>query len=277
MVIKITANSIENSWFELQQIDKWVYAIRERLDLIEPRFLTKFANSYLIVGKSKAALIDTGIGIHSMKKVVEPLVKNKTILVFNTHHHFDHIGNNYEWSKVYVHRFDLKRVALPEKLDFLETAKGPYAHELLKKGGKTVPADEHYPLIGGELFELGEIDLRIIHTPGHTPGSICVLTSRGHLIAGDTIHNGIVYLPPKEFLPSYAKSLNDLLTNFIQEQDLIVLGGHESTIITNQEVERLNQIIQELQKRIPEEKHEYDTFLNAYVLNQPPFKFVLPK
>ncbi len=274
--MEITAISHAESWFQILRIDKWVYALRERLDWIDPRFLTMFANNYLIIGEKKAALIDTGIGIHSIKKAVKPLIKDKEIFVFNTHHHFDHVGNNHEWPRIYVHKFDLHRVALPEELIFLRTSDGVFSDEFLKKGGVTKPADEHYPLIGGEVFELGGIDLRVIHSPGHTPGSISISTSRKHLIAGDTIHNGSIYLPPKETLNSYAHSLNSLIEEVIREQKCTVLGGHEEPIVAQENIELLGQIVQNWQKISNEKRQKYNDFLKAHILSYPPFKFVIP-
>ncbi len=263
-------------WYQVQRIDKWVYVIRERLDRIEPRFLTEYANNYLIVGAKQAALIDTGIGLYSIKRIVQPLIRDREIFVFNTHHHFDHIGNNHEWLGVHIHKFDLPRVVLPEELSFLKTATSRHSMELLKKGSPTRPAIEHYPLVGEETFELGGIDLRIIHTPGHTPGSVCVLTSKDHLISGDTIHNGTIYLPPKDSWESYSHSLTNLMAEFGQEQNGVILGGHEEPIVAPKNVELLNQIIQNWQEISCGKKQKYDDFLDAHVLSYPPFKFVIP-
>ena len=44
-------------------------------------------------------------------------------------------------------------------------------------------------LTDGERIQVGEVDVRIVHTPGHTPGSVCVLVG-GHAITGDTLFPG---------------------------------------------------------------------------------------
>ena len=76
-----------NNWFEINRIDNYVYIIRERLDLIEPRYLTKYINNYLVIGEHTAALIDTGTGVHKISSVVSDLIGDRKLIIFNTHNH----------------------------------------------------------------------------------------------------------------------------------------------------------------------------------------------
>ena len=86
--------------------------------------------------------------------------------LFITHGHGDHTGALRELKSgleipVGVHRLDAER--LPVKPDLL--------------------------LEDGREFSIGKIPIRVIHTPGHTPGSLCLLTGR-FLISGDTLFPG---------------------------------------------------------------------------------------
>ena len=58
-----------------------------------------------------------------------------------------------------------------------------------QEGLEFKPANVDVKLSGGESLKVGEVDFKIIHTPGHTPGGICLLTEEGkvkNLFSGDT-------------------------------------------------------------------------------------------
>ena len=88
--------------------------------------------------------------------------------IFNTHHHFDHTTGNDALKK----RTDAKivRHALEDDL----VSGGPKADIRLK--------DE-------KTFKVGEITFQVFHTPGHTPGGLC-LYAEGQLFTGDTLFVG---------------------------------------------------------------------------------------
>ena len=52
-----------------------------------------------------------------------------------------------------------------------------------------LPVALDVPLLGGESLQIGTISVSVIHTPGHTPGSLCLLTGH-HLFTGDTLFPG---------------------------------------------------------------------------------------
>ncbi|MBA4393068.1 MAG: hydroxyacylglutathione hydrolase [Desulfobacca sp.] len=88
--------------------------------------------------------------------------------IFNTHHHFDHTGGNEALKKV----TGAKIVIHALEDDFM---KGPSKADIRLKDEK--------------IFQMGEIPLQIIHTPGHTPGGLC-LYADGQLFTGDTLFVG---------------------------------------------------------------------------------------
>ena len=95
--------------------------------------------------------------------------------IVNTHGHADHIGANPDFHlPVWIHEQDADFLTDPAKnlsktylLPFVSTR----ANRLLQDG---------------ELLKIGPIELRVIHTPGHTPGSIC-LKYGDILLTGDTL------------------------------------------------------------------------------------------
>ncbi|RNC64956.1 MAG: MBL fold metallo-hydrolase [Desulfuromonadales bacterium] len=101
--------------------------------------------------------------------------------VINTHGHFDHVGANKQLleatgAKLMIHREDvpfLGRAADVASMYGLATENSPQPDELLEDG---------------RAVAFGNYSLKVLHTPGHTPGGCCLyLASEGKLISGDTL------------------------------------------------------------------------------------------
>jgi hydroxyacylglutathione hydrolase len=93
-----------------------------------------------------------------------------------------------------------------------------------------LPVSAEMQLQAGDLISVGALQLEVIHTPGHTPGSVCFLTGR-HLIAGDTIFPGGPghTRSPKEFRQILASITGKLL---VLPDDTVVYPGHgEGTVL----------------------------------------------
>jgi len=91
----------------------------------------------------------------------------------------------------------------------------------------------------GEVIPLGEgLDLRVLHTPGHTPGSICLLTD-GHVLTGDTLLAGS--LGRADLEESAPDDLRDSVEQrlLILAEDLIILPGHGPASTIGEEKKRL--------------------------------------
>ena len=102
-------------------------------------------------------------------------------LIISTHGHWDHIGDNaavqaHTGADIAVHPLDRERLTDPQPL---------YAPFEIPP---SVPAVE---LAEGGLIRFGELRLRVLHTPGHTEGSVCLLAEdEGVLYSGDTLFAG---------------------------------------------------------------------------------------
>ena len=147
-------------------------------------------NIYLVEAK-KPVLIDTGIGwyvertVENIKRIVPPEKIDKIVL---THRHFDHVGGASKLkeilnAKLYIHTEDA--AALIEG-DQISTHVGMYSGKLEKLNVER--------LNDGDVIDCGDVNLEVIHTPGHTIGSISLYEpiSRS-LISGDTVftHGGV--------------------------------------------------------------------------------------
>ena len=137
------------------------------------------SNCYLI---NDNILVDTGAGDNKdylYSKLRENGVEPEDIeLVINTHCHFDHIGGNHLFpnAKIAVHELD----AIPiRNEDTLGTAGTAFGFDNINNSRVDI-----------ELKEGDKIgDFEVIHTPGHTPGGICLWDGK-NLISGDTIFAG---------------------------------------------------------------------------------------
>ena len=82
-----------SNWFEIYQITPNIIAIYEPGQFEE-------VISYLITGTDKALLWDTGTGIGDIKQIVDQLTE-LTLIVLNSHTHYDHVGVNYQFDNIY--------------------------------------------------------------------------------------------------------------------------------------------------------------------------------
>ncbi len=88
----------------------------------------------------------------------------------------------------------------------------------------------------GDTVQVGEVALKVIHTPGHTPGSICLFTD-GHLLSGDTMFpNG----PGKTATPENFRQVVDSIVNrlFVLPAGTQVYPGHGEGTVLAREQER---------------------------------------
>ena len=152
---------------------------------------------FLLTGKKKALMIDSGMNTRYARAICEELT-DLPIELINTHGDRDHICGNGSFDKVYMSE--------AEKQNYIEA------------GGRTkiVSVKE------GDEFDLGERKLKIIDNPGHTPGSIAILDEKYRvLIGGDAIQDGTIYMFGKyRDIKRYVGSLRHI-KDFIREFDEI--------------------------------------------------------
>ncbi|MFQ6135845.1 MAG: MBL fold metallo-hydrolase [Candidatus Hydrothermarchaeales archaeon] len=137
------------------------------------------SNVYLIIDEV-VALIDTGAGLsNGIRREIEDKLDGKDVgIVINTHAHRDHVGGN--------HLFEDARV-LCHELEAVEMRSGNLYGTHIFVGPKS-PQRVDELLEEGDEIELGGTALDVIHTPGHTPGSISLLEkTKGLLFSGDTL------------------------------------------------------------------------------------------
>lgn len=157
---------------------------------------------FLVLGKEKAMLIDTGLGLGSLRSVVEDITELPIILI-NTHGHPDHCGGNAEFTNTYMNLSDR---------DVFE-AKCSYEARYKELSGRNITGLDKLqgtpalpnPVEDGQIFDLGGREMMIIYTPGHTKGSICIYDGKSKsLFAGDNIMAGNT-----DILEPFAANISD--------------------------------------------------------------------
>ena len=158
---------------------------------------------YLVDAKSCLVLIDAGVGYGNDK--IERNIRSHGLepaqvwYVIATHCHIDHIGGLHLWrdryaSKIIAHELD--RAGIEGENDSL-TAASMYGVNYRPVKVDTILSGEQNQL------RLGETDFNLLHTPGHTPGSISVYidTSEGRVLFGQDIHG--------PFSPSWGSDIRE--------------------------------------------------------------------
>lgn len=175
-------------------------------------------NCYLLTSEDAAILIDPGFGEDELISRLESLKDMKSRIVLLTHGHFDHTGFCPElvkkgW-KVGIHpedQFLLNRV--PEDFDEL--------------GYRDRPFEPYVFLRDGVCFNIGSSTFQVIHTPGHSPGSICLIDLKKRLaFTGDTMFAdsiGRSDLAGGDY-DTIMESLGKL--KGLLEPDTLILSGH---------------------------------------------------
>ncbi len=176
-------------WFSVEQIDPATFAISEYGHWEQP-------HSYLAVGERSAVLIDTGLGVVNIGAVVHSLTSLPVEVVL-THAHWDHIGGCRQYERIAVHRAEAPWLAgafpLPEAVVRQQLTRDPCvfpkgfdpAGYTIYRGGAT------RLLTDGDVLDLGGRRLTVLHTPGHSPGHLCLWEeARGLLFSGDLLYHG---------------------------------------------------------------------------------------
>lgn len=178
-----------DNWFTVEKIDCDTFAISEYKHWEE-------THCYLLLGEEFSILIDTGLGVANIKRVVEQIT-SLPVLVIATHIHWDHIGGHKYFDDFAVYENEVEWISKQFPIPLHMVKKN------LTSGWCNFPTDfdiDDYNVFqgiptqimhDGDIIDFGNRKLKVIHTPGHSPGHCCFYEEeRGYLYSGDLIYKG---------------------------------------------------------------------------------------
>lgn len=209
--IEMKKYDLTDEWFTVEQVNNVLWCISEYRHPEE-------THCYLLIGKKRALLIDTGLGVCDISKVVRHLT-NLPIIAVATHIHWDHIGGLGSFPFIYAHAAEMNWLQgqFPLPLNAIRT---------MLQNGASLPAGfdaTHYTLFSGtpnqllsdgDCIDLGSLSLRVLHTPGHSPGHLCFwVDEHDWLFTGDLVYQGTLFAhypstDPQAYLHSLDKIAN---------------------------------------------------------------------
>lgn len=197
------------------------------------------ANNYILIDENTkdAIMIDCSSPENEYIGEIKELGVNLKMILL-THGHFDHIlgCNNFKevfGCDIYVGEDDIKQIEYaPEMTMILGGVKIPEVTSV----NKTVK--------DGDVFKVGDIELKAIHTAGHTKGGMCYLSNDGKLFSGDTMFHGSV--GRTDFLDGDFDEINhsvkDILFSLPDETTVYTGHGSKTTIKFEKQFNEINKM-----------------------------------
>lgn len=190
-------------WLSSNEIAPGVHRFSEPLEDLDPQIGLEGVHSYLVLGDDRAVLIDTGCGIGDLAGAVKKIT-DLPLSVLNTHAHWDHAGGNYQFQERWIHPLEAEKVHRAQEIDFPPGSLRNSARNasLPEQIGPEIivyrPVPATGALLDGQKIDLGGRTLRVIHSPGHSPGHCCFDLSSDQesekiLFTGDTAFQGPVF------------------------------------------------------------------------------------
>jgi len=161
------------------------------------------ASVFVIVGKERALVLDTGTGIGDLRWVIERRITDKPYDVVLTHNHGDHIGGAGFFDSLWIHEadYDWTQLAVSPTLEFRKW----YAALIREREDKHYAYDADRDIVpwpaqaqkkvlrDGQTFDLGGRSVTVIHCPGHTAGHCVALDSKTRtLFAADACNRNLL-------------------------------------------------------------------------------------
>jgi glyoxylase-like metal-dependent hydrolase (beta-lactamase superfamily II) len=189
------AKPVCKQWFTTQKINDGLYLITE------PHYYWwNRANLWLIKGRDQDLLIDTGLGVSSLRHHIAALI-DKPLLAIASHIHFDHAGGLHEFDRRAIHEAEAEALRSGDDHEALcSSAQGFVLADHFDCLPSPTFQVETYTLQGteptqilqeGDCLDLGDRAFEVLHLPGHSPGCIGLYDPQSRdLFSGDVIYDG---------------------------------------------------------------------------------------
>lgn len=204
--------------FVVVQLDERTYAIAE------PYSWARNVN-YLILGDARALLFDAGVGHYDIRPVVQALT-NLPVTFMPSHFHYDHTGQG-DWANIAI--VDLPHIRERADGNLLQPTWGEHLGS-----GEAIELpvwDVSQWVKPNSAIELGNRELLLIYTPGHTDNSVSLLdVERELMFTGDFISDGgmLNSMFPGASLGDFLQSAEKVLHRTRDMQRIVFRGAHAS-------------------------------------------------
>ncbi|RII36463.1 MBL fold metallo-hydrolase [Clostridium chromiireducens] len=237
---------MNSTHFFVKEIGKKTYLIDDKGN----------ATAYLVIGRTKALLIDTGTGVNDLLSFVKTFTKLPLIVV-NTHGHSDHVWGNYQFEEAYISMADkdlyYEAYSVDERRNFIDMFKYMIPQEVTSEEIENwihINPCEVLSINHGDRVDIGERVLEVIELPGHTKGSIVLLDEKEKILfSGDSIIGRLwMHLSESTSLEVYLNSMKRL-RRYCNKFEKIYCG-HTKYNEEGFEVKFINEIITDVSKII---------------------------
>jgi hydroxyacylglutathione hydrolase len=192
-------------------------------------------NTYILADQSgDSAVIDCGCYDKVEFEKLTALIKEKNLnpqLLLNTHCHLDHIFGN----GMFLRKYNLGSYCSKEDARNLKNA---VQHAMLFGLNMDKPPEPAGYLSDGEVVSFGFISMKVLHVPGHSPGSLAFYSEKdGVVFTGDALFAGSI---GRTDLPGgdYSKLIESIKSQlFTLPPDTIVYPGHREETTIRKEIE----------------------------------------
>ena len=264
--------SSKSHWFEIYKLNNMTYAF------LEPNYIEEVI-CYLIIGKRRAVLFDSGMGISDIRSEVASIT-NLPVVVINSHSHYDHIGGNHQFKEIWSFQNKFENDRIERGYSNTECRKYmtedsyvnlPSNVDLLSFFVPGVPITKY--LHDGETIDLGGRVLTVHSTPGETPGAISLSDDLYNIFfTGDLLHPGGMWLHQTESnWFEFTRSINYLEANYDTIQH--ISPAHNEFCVNREFINKVKQGI-ELVNNNAKKGVMKDDFLEFSFAG---FSFYLPK
>lgn len=212
-------------WYSVRRLDDDVTYI------CEPHIQEFYrCNIWHVRGRDRDMLVDSGMGVVSLREWV-PLVTERELIAVASHTHFDHIGCHHEFECRAVHSAEAELLADPTRentladpyvTDDIFDALPPEPYCSKCYAVKRAPATRL--LEDGDVIDLGDRQFEVIHTPGHSPGGIALYEKATEILfSGDILYDGPLI---EDTYHSNAHDYHASMERLLRLKVRLVHGGH---------------------------------------------------
>ena len=199
-------------WFATRDLGDDIWVLQDPIGRIAPGYNVSVVNLYLVLGRERAALIDSGMGLGDIHAACAALT-DLPIVNLCSHSHWDHVCGSYLFDERMIHPLERHRLNEDYEVEGVTTFRAaPATGEVAE----------------GTMIDLGGRALTVWHTPGHSPGHVSYRDSAtGYLFCADTCYAGTLWMQTEDAnLDDWRASLERIAASDVTA----LLGGHEEPV-----------------------------------------------